>query len=615
MKRWPKYAVRILLIVFSAMWLRLLLILFVNVEYPKSNRTSFRTISSRMSRPFLERNVSRVDYSVPNENQTHRIVEGTRQLSHPSVEGTDRMKVLQGTGVMVPSSLDEIEGHIPSWLYEYLKWHQRQRRKDPQLQHTKLLIKYCTRNCGGIHDRLSDLWQLLWVAYSAKRLLLFLWYSPHPLETFLVPNLINWTVPDRPEWQSRQGFLDTTTDFVQWERDMIDQRSHNKSLVTHATIVDSPLDDVPVLRLMFWGQHRREDLKFTAISSSRDNNKGESNGELEREESLTIATTTANGITASPFGHAWHALFRPAPATQGMLDDTIQALQLGYITTLAAATTAEAATTINKSPMHLQDYYYVAAHCRVRHPGRFPPDANAEGKKPGTSADVSGLPWNGRYREMAVTVALRAMHCAEWVVQKHHRQRKLQHARKEWQRGDHNSSLTDQPIVLYFLSDSDDLVASVVDTLPKGKAGTGLNTPTYNRTAERSNSLERRIRSTKSKSMQGQGGTEANYIRLLGLVQNWKERSRYRVVSRNVWETPATHLDREKKVPKRTHIASFVDLYLAIQARCLVFGVGNFAYFAARISGTDCIARYENITHHRFNQQTGGAPYCPEFKY
>ena len=40
------------------------------------------------------------------------------------------------------------------------------------------------------------------------------------------------------------------------------------------------------------------------------------------------------------------------------------------------------------------------------------------------------------------------------------------------------------------------------------------------------------------------------------------------------------------------YAGTFVDLYIAIQARCLALGVGNFAVLAVQISGSRCVLQY-----------------------
>jgi len=48
------------------------------------------------------------------------------------------------------------------------------------------------------------------------------------------------------------------------------------------------------------------------------------------------------------------------------------------------------------------------------------------------------------------------------------------------------------------------------------------------------------------------------------------------------------HIDKTKGGQVHEYYGVFVDLLLGIHARCVVYGVGFYALFAAKISGTSC---------------------------
>ena len=126
---------------------------------------------------------------------------------------------------------------------------------------------------------------------------------------------------------------------------------------------------------------------------------------------------------------------------------------------------------------------------------------------------------------------------------------------------------------IYFMSDSDELVDYVVN----GKGRTG------------SNQTEIDLAMTNA--------TTAN-----------------RVVARNISGTPTLHIDRQKGFPAEYYLDTFVDLYIAVNARCVSYGVGNFGYFASKISGTSC-RQVHNLMpvvkdRRKWNQQGGDAPVC-----
>jgi hypothetical protein len=89
---------------------------------------------------------------------------------------------------------------LPQWVGEYLSWHNEEIKKvnEHNWKHFHFLVLQCVRedsHCGGASDRLKPLPLLLYLAHKHKRIFLIWWTRPCPLEEFLVPNAINWTVP------------------------------------------------------------------------------------------------------------------------------------------------------------------------------------------------------------------------------------------------------------------------------------------------------------------------------------------------------------------------------------------------------------------------------------
>ena len=74
-----------------------------------------------------------------------------------------------------------------------------------------------------------------------------------------------------------------------------------------------------------------------------------------------------------------------------------------------------------------------------------------------------------------------------------------------------------------------------------------------------------------------------------------------RIVSRDV-SSEALHLayaDGRQHLPVE-FFGMFVDLYVAIGARCVTFGIGGFGRLAAKISGTTCVARHRDAERYNF---------------
>jgi hypothetical protein len=61
----------------------------------------------------------------------------------------------------------------------------------------KFLIIRCLNQdrCGGLSDRIKPLLMFIAIASHTKRILMIRWERPYPLEEYLIPNEINWTIP------------------------------------------------------------------------------------------------------------------------------------------------------------------------------------------------------------------------------------------------------------------------------------------------------------------------------------------------------------------------------------------------------------------------------------
>lgn len=179
----------------------------------------------------------------------------------------------------------------------------------------------------------------------------------------------------------------------------------------------------------------------------------------------------------------------------------------------------------------LQPGRYSAVHCRVRHPKvgkNWRPTGTAGGV---ATADKSGLVWEGRDRQWAIQTTEHALQCATTIQ---------------------SSSMMTEPI--YILADSSDLVHFFVYDLRNSSYLQTHQIQEHNDTFERS---------------------------------AYRLAQQLTLVSRPI-EGETVHLDLQKGRPVEAYDSTFIDFYLMLQARCLVFGVGNFAWFAAKLSGTPC---------------------------
>lgn len=410
---------------------------------------------------------------------------------------------------------------LPKWIQRYVLWHGEMRAKFPGASiftdptAPPLLIRTCLGLCGGLHDRIGQLPWDLYLANQTGRVLFLSWHRPVPLENFLLPNTLNWSVP-----VDVKGFFPTTTT-AQRQRghaatDVRVSREGMKVVRAYqelfagmgdetqpdteffakhvdaaiARAVSGPFKDVKVLRHRILG-HLDEDALERRLAES-----GETDM-LHRTPS---------------FGNIFRIFFRPASGVQAILDSVYKDL-------------------------HLKPGSYSGVHCRVRHPKAAPRGIEMLGKNEGYTADRAGLPWVGETRKYAVQVATRALLCAKAYFIR--------------------SNDANEPI--YFFSDSNDLVRFMAmeltsDAFVKGNEALFSSSPVD-----------------------------------AAALEAVKEAS---IVARDM-TMENTHIDKQKGRDPPAYYMTFVDLLLAVNARCLAYGVGYYAVFAAKISGTPCKLLYQ----------------------
>lgn len=192
-------------------------------------------------------------------------------------------------------------------------------------------------------------------------------------------------------------------------------------------------------------------------------------------------------------------------------------------------------TSTNGELLSLKPQQYSAVHCRVRHPKSLATNKKFLGKNPSHPPDKTGLPWEGDARNFAIHIAKTSLQCSADILS-------LQRLK--------------QPI--YFLADSNDLVKHVVREL----------NPNLNSSLRKNHSS----------------------ILIDPVLYNLTQS--LTIKARDVSEE-TVHLDLQKGRPPSAYYATFVDLLMVIHASCVVYGVGYYASFGAKISGTKCQYVYQ----------------------
>lgn len=88
-----------------------------------------------------------------------------------------------------------------STLTDYFDWHKTQTMglNETNFDQNRYLILRCTkkeRKCGGVADRLKSIPFFIAAAARTNRIFMIRWGRPTKLEEFLLPNEVNWSVPD-----------------------------------------------------------------------------------------------------------------------------------------------------------------------------------------------------------------------------------------------------------------------------------------------------------------------------------------------------------------------------------------------------------------------------------
>jgi hypothetical protein len=277
--------------------------------------------------------------------------------------------------------------NLPAWIQNYLHWHQKQRAAFPGMKlftdpaAPKLLIRTCLGLCGGLNDRLGQLPWDLYLANQTGRVLLMHWHRPVPLENFLVPGELDWTVPkDVPGFFSKTGVR-------------VD-RSELKIVRGYPELFQDYNSERPTDE--FWNEDLDKALERSNTGSMKHEKVlrhrilGHLNEDKLEGRLVALGETDMLHWTSS-FGGIFWMFFRPSPAVQIELDAVYQELNL--------------------SPGH-----YSAVHCRVRHPKATPSDVVFKGKGDNQVADKTGLPWEGASRDFAIETATRALKCAQTLL-------------------------------------------------------------------------------------------------------------------------------------------------------------------------------------------------------
>jgi hypothetical protein len=264
----------------------------------------------------------------------------------------------------------------PKWITNYMDWHTRVRSTHPAFNATRatndtlppLLIVYCRRWCGGLHDRLGSLPFDLYLANQTKRLLMYVWEDAAALEEFLIPNRLNWTLNGlhHPQLANLRKGTPKMFDIYKRGDSGTSEVFWNETLPNEINIASN--HSIPV---------------FTTQLRTH-------NGEFFFESLLKGLGETDMIHTTPTFGWIWQAMFQPSPGLESYIDRVRQ-------------------------NMNLAKGQYTAIHVRLHYPTMLKEHAKGLGLQSlhgHPSFDRAGLLLEGPGKEFAVTVGIHAVQCA-----------------------------------------------------------------------------------------------------------------------------------------------------------------------------------------------------------
>jgi len=291
--------------------------------------------------------------------------------------------------------------NLPKWLQDYFDWHVAMRKKYPgdtiltDPNAPGVLIKACAYKCGGLHDRLGGLGWDLYFANQTQRILMIHWCIPAPIEHYLVPNVVDWTLPWSSSLLDERLFSNTTEQHIHCDRAVGDWKGLFDGYTEYMQEEDfwEKNIDLALDRAIHGNYSKHKILRFKVLGVDQ-----------RLEQRLLVRHNETDAIAWSDsFPAMFWTLFKPSEGLQHELDETFRHLQIS-------------------SPFDYAANPFYAIHTRIRHPrGHNGQDiASKIGDKGGP--DKYGLSWEeGPTKQFAIGAAQHALECAEKTHMEKHR--------------------------------------------------------------------------------------------------------------------------------------------------------------------------------------------------
>ena len=281
---------------------------------------------------------------------------------------------------------------LPKWLSDYFDWHISMRKQFPgesiftHPDSPGVLIKSCAYKCGGLHDRLGGLGWDLYLANQTRRVFMIHWCIPAPIEHYLVPNIVDWTVPynESSSILDERLFSNTTEQHIHCDRAVGDWHGLFDGYVEYMQGEDffERNVDLALDRAIHGNYSKIKILRYKVLGVDQ-----------RLEQRLLTRHNETDPIAWSDAAPAmFWTLFKPSVGLQKELDETFRYMKIS-------------------TPWDYNAPPFYALHARIRHPrGHIGQEVLAKTKG---SPDKMGLLWDGATKQFAISIAQHALECAQ----------------------------------------------------------------------------------------------------------------------------------------------------------------------------------------------------------
>ena len=203
----------------------------------------------------------------------------------------------------------------------------------------KFLILRCLKQdqCGGLSDRIKPLLVFIAIAAHTNRILMIRWERPYPIEEFLLPNELNWTVPSYMLNELRKGKSTVSKTYV------IGRGIKGKLRTASATVLESKIQSQDggstlypcVIETMLYDKRKESNNDVGSLNYIDDDNDPELNNSTTYDHCDTLhrfnnRKYAQNGreLYRTTYHDFFRSMFKPHPKIQYIIDEKMKKSKL-----------------------------------------------------------------------------------------------------------------------------------------------------------------------------------------------------------------------------------------------------------------------------------------------